>query len=83
VDVNVPDELNVVGQRVDPALSVIERYLNDASMADIDHVKIIHGIGTGTLFAAIREFLKDHPLVREWRKGDEDEGGEAVTMVFL
>ncbi|MDH4028796.1 MAG: Smr/MutS family protein [Nitrospirota bacterium] len=49
----------------------------------MDHVKIIHGIGTGTLSAAIREFLKDHPLVREWRRGDEDEGGEAVTMVFL
>jgi DNA mismatch repair protein MutS2 len=52
-------------------------------MSGLNQVKIIHGIGTGRLAAAIRDFLKDHPLVREARKGDEDEGGEAVTIVFF
>ncbi|VAX27708.1 Recombination inhibitory protein MutS2, partial [hydrothermal vent metagenome] len=75
--------LNLIGQRVDPALSVLERYLNDASIAGLGSVKIIHGIGTGRLSSAIRDYLNGHPLVRDFRKGDEDEGGEAVTVVYL
>jgi DNA mismatch repair protein MutS2 len=82
-DIYFPPELNVIGQRVDPALSIIERYLNDASMAGAREVKIIHGIGTGILARAIREFLKDHPLVESFRKGNEEEGGEAVTIAVL
>lgn len=80
---NLTGELNVIGQRVDPALSLIERYLNDASVADFKQIKIIHGIGTGILSRAIRDYLKDHPLVKSFRKGNEDEGGEAVTMVVF
>lgn len=83
VDISVPPEINIIGQRVDPALSVIERYLNDASMAGLRQVKIIHGIGTGRLSEGIREYLKDHPIVESVRSGDEDEGGEAVTIVNL
>ena len=82
-NIHFPPELNVIGQRVDPALSLMERYLNDASMAGAKQVKIIHGIGTGTLARAVREFLKDHPLVESLRKGNEEEGGEAVTVAVL
>ncbi len=82
-DIEIPDELNVIGLRVDPAVSGIERYLNDASLANVGQVKIIHGIGTGRLSRAIRDYLKDHPLVESLRKGNEDEGGEAVTIVYL
>lgn len=78
-----PNELNLIGQRVDPALSKIERYLNEASMAGAVQVKIIHGLGTGILARAVREFLKDHPLVESFRKGNEEEGGEAVTISVL
>ncbi len=78
-----PPELNVIGQRVDPALSMIEHYLNDASLAEAKQVKIIHGIGTGILARAIREYLRDHPLVESFRKGNEEEGGEAVTVAVL
>ena len=52
-------------------------------MAGHKEVKIIHGIGEGILAAAIGEFLEDHPLVESFRRGNEDEGGEAVTMVLL
>ena len=83
VDIIVPGELNVVGQRVDPALSVIERYLNDASLSGMKEVRIIHGVGAGILAKAIREFLEDHPLVGTFRKGNEDEGGEGVTVVVF
>ncbi|MBF0538421.1 MAG: endonuclease MutS2 [Nitrospirae bacterium] len=80
---DMPRELNLIGQRVDPALSTLERYLNDAAINDLDRVKIIHGVSTGRLAAAIREYLKDHPLVKGYRKGNNDEGGEAVTIVTL
>ncbi len=83
MDINIPNELNVIGQRVDPALSLVERYLNDASIADLKQVKIIHGIGARILSSAIREYLKDHPLVENFRKGSEEEGGEAVTVVVF
>jgi len=83
IDKNISNEINVIGQRVDPALSKIERYLNDASLAGLKQVKIIHGIGTGILAASIREFLNDHPLVEEFRKGHEEEGSEGVTIVSL
>ena len=83
VDIIVPGELNVVGQRVDPALSEVERYLNDASMSGMKEVRIIHGIGAGILAKAIREFLEDHPLVGTFRKGSEDEGGAGVTVVVF
>jgi len=82
-DSDIPNELNVIGQRVDPSLSLVERFLNDVSLSGIKQVKIIHGIGTGVLASAIRDFLEDHPLVESWRNGDEYEGGEAVTIVFL
>jgi DNA mismatch repair protein MutS2 len=83
VDDNISDEINVVGQRVDPALSRIERYLNDASLAGLRQVKIIHGIGTGILSGAVHDFLKGHPLVENFRKGYVEEGSAGVTIVTL
>jgi DNA mismatch repair protein MutS2 len=82
-DLVVEREIKVVGQRVDPAISLIERFLNDASLSGANQVKIIHGIGEGILARAIREYLQDHPLAAVARKGNEDEGGEAVTVVEL
>ena len=82
-DVHVPDKINVIGQRVDPALSMIERFLNDASLAGLTQVKIIHGTGTGILAGAIGDFLTDHPLVEAFRKGHPDEGSDGVTIVTL
>ncbi len=83
VDAYIPDEINIVGQRVDPAISRIERYLNDALLAGLKKIRIIHGIGEGVLSSAIREYVKDHPLVVSSRRGEEDEGGEAVTVVYF
>lgn len=83
VDMDVPDELNIIGRRVEPALSILERYINDVSLSGIDRVRIIHGIGSGKLSMAVREYLKDHPLVESISGGSEEEGGDAVTVVFL
>ncbi len=76
-------ELNLIGWRVDPALSEVERFLNDASLGEAEEVRIIHGVGTGRLARAIRGYLKDHPLVQDFRAGRQSEGGEGVTIVRL
>jgi DNA mismatch repair protein MutS2 len=82
-DYVIPSELNLIGQRVDPALSMLERYLNDGLLSGILQVKIIHGIGEGILSMAIRDYAGEHPLITKWRKGNEDEGGEAVTIIYF
>jgi len=80
---NIPRELNLIGERVSSALSLVDKYLNDAALTGITEVKIIHGIGTGRLSKAIKEYLQTHPLVTEFREGTPLEGGKAVTVVIL
>ncbi|HTG80585.1 MAG TPA: Smr/MutS family protein [Geobacteraceae bacterium] len=76
-------ELNIIGLRVDDALPELERFLNQVSLEGIGEVRIIHGKGTGALMRAVRDYLADHPLVREFRKGEPLEGGEGATVVTL
>ncbi|MBF0466152.1 MAG: endonuclease MutS2 [Nitrospirae bacterium] len=83
IDRNVPTEINLIGKRVDPAVSDLERYLNDAVLASLKTVKIIHGLGTGALSKAVREHLSTHQLVQSFRKGETEDGGDAVTIAVL
>jgi DNA mismatch repair protein MutS2 len=79
----VPDVLNLIGLRVDEALSGLEPFLNHASLAERKEVTIIHGLGTGVLRKAVREYLTGHPLVEQFRSGELSEGGNGVTIVTL
>jgi DNA mismatch repair protein MutS2 len=79
----IPFQLKIVGLRVDEALSRLEPFLNHASIADINEVTIIHGVGTGALLKAVRSYLKEHPLVKEFRRGEISEGGNGVTIVKM
>ncbi len=76
-------KVSLVGMRVDEALSRLERFLNDASVADLPRVVIVHGIGKGHLSKAVDEHLHDHPLIKSFRKGTLEEGGAGVTMVEM
>ncbi len=76
-------ELKLLGHRVDAALSMLEKFLNHASLEGMKEVRIIHGIGTGALLAAVREYLDGHPLVGEFRPGEQYEGGNGATVVTL
>jgi DNA mismatch repair protein MutS2 len=80
---SVPVELNIIGFRVDEALSSLEPFLNHASIENLREVTIIHGIGTGALLRAVRSYLKGHPLVKDFRKGELSEGGNGVTIVTM
>ena len=76
--------LNVlIGQRVDEALSELDKQLDRAALADRGEIRIVHGHGTGRLRSAIRRFLADHPLVESHRPGRPAEGGEGATIATL
>ncbi len=76
-------KLHLVGQRVDEALSRLERFLNDASLSDLPEVLIVHGVGKGILSKAVHEHLSAHPLVKGYRRGTREEGGAGVTVVTM
>jgi DNA mismatch repair protein MutS2 len=76
-------ELDVRGQRVDEVLPKLEKYLDDAFLAAMPFVRIIHGKGTGTLRQAVQQQLRTHPLVKSYRVGADGEGGSGVTIAYL
>ena len=80
---SVASSLDLRGARVDEALDALGRYLNDASLAGLDRVTIIHGLGTGALRDAVRAEAGGHPLVKEVRPGERGEGGDGATVVTL
>jgi DNA mismatch repair protein MutS2 len=80
---SVASSLDLRGARVDEALDALGRYLDDASLAGLDHVTIIHGLGTGALRDAVRTEAGSHPLVKEVRPGERGEGGDGATVVTL
>jgi DNA mismatch repair protein MutS2 len=79
----VEDELNLIGQRVEPALEALESYVDRALLAGRPTVRIVHGHGTGRLRAAIREWLKGFPGVDGFAAAPEKEGGDGATIVNL
>jgi DNA mismatch repair protein MutS2 len=80
---SVASSLDIRGARVDEALDALGRYLDDAALAGLDKVTIIHGSGTGALRDAVRSEAATHPLVRDVRAGERGEGGDGATVVSL
>lgn len=79
----VPLELDLRGKRADEVEVALDTYLNDAVQSNINEARIIHGIGTGTVRNIVRDFLASQPLVKSFRSGERDEGGDGVTIVRL
>ena len=79
----VDRELRLRYLTVDEALFRLDQYLNDAFMAGLPSVRIVHGKGTGKLRCAVHESLAKHPLVKSYRLGDYGEGDYGVTIVEL
>ena len=77
------NELHLRRLTVDEALLKLDKYLNDAFMAGLYEVKVIHGKGTGTLRQAVREELARHPLVKSYRPAGYGEGGSGVTIAEI
>ena len=76
-------ELNVIGNNVEEALSRTEKFLDEALLAELRSVRLIHGYGTGQLRRAIAEFLQSHPFVTNFAAAPPEQGGGGVTVVEL
>ncbi len=79
----ISTELDLRGKRADEVEVALDIYLNDAALANLSEVRIIHGVGTGTVRQIVRDFLAAHPLVKSFRTGKHDEGGDGATVVSL
>lgn len=80
---SVPPEINLIGQRVEPALGELDVYIDQALLAARKEVRVVHGHGSGRLRQAVREHLRAHRGVAEWRPGAPNEGGDGATVVKL
>lgn len=78
---SVSPEINVIGQTVDEALFVIDKYLDDCYLAGLHNTRIVHGKGTGKLRKGVHDFLRTHPHVKSFRLGTYGEGEMGVTVV--
>ncbi|MFZ5631847.1 MAG: endonuclease MutS2 [Bacillota bacterium] len=79
----ISTSLDLRGMTADEALAEMEKYLDDASLASLPRVYIIHGKGTGALRAAVQRQLKTHRRVKSFRPGEAGEGGLGCTVVEL
>lgn len=79
----VKSEINVIGLNVEEAIFVVDKFLDDCSLARLQSVRIVHGKGTGKLRNGIQQFLKTNPHVKSYRLGTFGEGEMGVTVVEL
>ena len=80
---NATTEINVIGQSVEEAIFVIDKFLDDSVLANLQTVRIVHGKGTGKLRQGIHSFLKKNSHVKSFRLGTFGEGEMGVTIVEL
>ena len=80
---SVGPELLLLGQTTDEARDRVEQYLDDAFLAGLASVRLVHGKGTGALRKTVRDLLAGHPLVESFRDGEPSEGGTGATVAAL
>lgn len=77
---SVSTEINLLGKTVDEALSELDKYLDDAYLAHLPSVRIVHGKGTGALRNAVHNYLRRNKVVKKYRLGEFGEGDAGVTI---
>ena len=78
---SISHEINLLGKTVDEAISELDKYLDDAYLAHMPNVRVVHGKGTGALRSAVHAHLKRLKYVKEFRLGEYGEGDAGVTIV--
>jgi DNA mismatch repair protein MutS2 len=76
-------EINVIGQRAEEARDRVDKFLDSATMASVDRVRIVHGHGMGILKKAIADLLSTNPHVEKFYPASPSEGGTGATVVEL
>lgn len=79
----ISDILDLRGYRITEAIEKADKHLDDAALAGLKFISIIHGKGTGALRKAVTEMLIEHPHVANFRLGQQNEGGQGITIVEL
>ena len=79
----ISNEINFLGYTVDETLPILDKYLDNAYLAKLSSVRIIHGKGTGALKNGIHNFLRNHPHVKSFRLGTFGEGEMGVTIAQI
>ena len=80
---DISREIHLRGMTVDEATEALDRFLDQAVLAGLPQIYVVHGKGTGTLRRALTEYLKNHPEVESLTLGNWNEGGAGVTVVKL
>jgi DNA mismatch repair protein MutS2 len=86
LDYHIPSakrEIKVIGLRVEEAIPLVDKAIDEAFLAGLKELEVIHGAGTGRLRQAIREHLQDHRSVKSFLPGGPDRGGNGVTLVEI
>ncbi len=78
---SISPEINLIGKNVDEATAELDKYLDDALLAHLNSVRVIHGRGTGALKKGIHTWLRKQSYIKSFRQAEFDDGGEAVTVV--
>lgn len=78
---SISTEINLLGKTVDEAIAELDKYLDDAYLAHLPSVRVVHGKGTGALRNAVHNHLKRLKYVKEYRLGEYGEGDAGVTIV--
>ena len=79
----ISPEINLIGKMVDEAISELDKYLDDAYLAHLGQVRVVHGKGTGALRKAVHEHLRRMRNVKEYHLGEYGEGDAGVTIVVF
>ena len=80
---SVSTEINLLGKTVDEALAALDKYLDDAYLAHLPSVRIVHGKGTGALRSAVQNHLRRTKYVKSFRLGELGEGDSGVTIAVF
>ncbi|MEZ3506942.1 MAG: endonuclease MutS2 [Lachnospiraceae bacterium] len=78
---SISTEINLLGKTVDEAISELDKYLDDAYLAHLPGVRVVHGKGTGALRSAVHNYLRKNRVVKSYRLGEFGEGDAGVTIV--
>lgn len=79
----ISTEVNLLGMTVDEAVSILEKYLDDAYLSGLHEVRIVHGKGTGLLRKGVQKYLKTNPHIKDFRLGMYGEGDSGVTIAEI
>ena len=80
---SISPEINLLGKTVDEALAALDKYLDDAYLAHLESVRVVHGKGTGALRNAVQQHLRRVKYVKSFRQGEYGEGDVGVTIVVF